>query len=339
MQLSQVRLVEFGPFEDLTVSFCDASGVPRKLVVLLGASGVGKTSLLAAIASTRPGSTVPPRPRPNSTGPSFVVADWMLGDDDPARPHPLRVASPNAPLAEEREDLAILRRREQALFDRRATEGGFVLVGFSAVRTMARAPVALGAGDRAAITRYDPRALVTFDDVGRADIARETKQTLSYAAIGTALGGPPTLDRALREVAAATGRLTGYSYVGADPTTLEPLFEGAHRERVPFDELPTSARALLAFGVLTARAIHAAYPGRSPLEGEGVVLIDEVELHQEPTVARAIVPVLRGLFPRVQLIVSTSHPQVAMACDTSEVLALRRIPTSRKIELCEGTIH
>src|SRR5262249_34858734 len=148
--------------------------------------------------------------------------------------------------------------------DRKAQEGGFVLVGFSAARTMARSPVAYGASDRAAALRYDARAPIVFDDVGRAELARDTKQALGCAAIGAALGGSPSLDHALREVAAQLSTLTGVSYVGVDPTSLEPMFEAEHRARLPFDELPTSARSVLAFGVLTARALHAAYPGRAP---------------------------------------------------------------------------
>jgi hypothetical protein len=265
------------------------------------------------------------------------VCDWVLGDDDRARPHPLRVASPNAAL-EEREDEALLRRREQALFDRKAQEGGFVLVGFSAARTMARAPVAYGASDRTAALRYDARSPIVFDDVGRAELARDTKHALGCAAIAAALGGSPTLDHALREVAAQLGTLTGVSYVGVDPTSLEPIFEAEHRARLPFDELPTSARSVLAFGVLTARALHAAYPGRAPRDAEGVVLIDEIELHQEPTVARSVVPTLRGLFPRVQWIVSTSSREVAVACEAGDVLALRRMPSSRQVEVHEGPL-
>jgi len=49
---------------------------------VLGSGGVGKTSLLSAIASTRPGSAVPLRPRPGAQAPTFVVCDWVLGDDD-----------------------------------------------------------------------------------------------------------------------------------------------------------------------------------------------------------------------------------------------------------------
>ncbi len=338
MQLSQVRLVGVGPFEDLTVPLSDESGAMRRLTIVLGAGGVGKTSLLASIASTRPGSSVPVRPRAGAASPAFVVADWVLGDDDPARPHPLRVTSPNAVL-DEREDLAVLRRREQALFDRRATEGGFVLVGFSAVRSVPRAPLSLGMGERAAVTRYDPRAPVTFDDATRADVARDTKQALSAASIRASLGGPRALDDALREVVAGLQPLLDCAYDGADPVTFEPTFDTGGGARASFDDLPASARNVLAFGVLTARALHAAYPSRPPRESEGVVLIDEVELHQEPDAARAIVPALTRLFPRVQWIVSTQQPAVALACDSEDVFALRRMPSSTRIELFAGTIH
>src|SRR5580692_851442 len=108
----------------------------RPLTVLFGADGVGKTAVMTAIASTRAGHALPLLPK-RSRGDEvasevpFAVADWMLGDDDPDRPHPLRVASPNAQLGEQ-EGEAGLRRREQALFDRRAQErGGYAFVAFS----------------------------------------------------------------------------------------------------------------------------------------------------------------------------------------------------------------
>jgi hypothetical protein len=94
MHLLRVRVVGFGPLDDLSFSFADDAGAARKLALVVGAGAVGKTSLLAAIASTRPAHAVAlPRTR---AGAPFAVADYALGDDDPPRPHALRVASPNA---------------------------------------------------------------------------------------------------------------------------------------------------------------------------------------------------------------------------------------------------
>src|SRR5687767_8747741 len=93
-----------GPFDSLAFPFVDEEDKPRLLTVVHGGGGVGKTSLLQALSSARPGHCVahlrqrearldeeaaePATPR--------VVCHWWLGQDDPSRPHPLILASPNA---------------------------------------------------------------------------------------------------------------------------------------------------------------------------------------------------------------------------------------------------
>jgi hypothetical protein len=342
--LGLLRLLGLGPFEDLTISFTDADGAPRRRVVLFGGEGVGKTAILAAIASTRPGHAVAQLAGRSNVLPSpFVVADWHLGDDDPARPHPLRVASPNAKL-EEPEDQAALRRREQTLFERRAAEGGFVLVAFSGARWFSRAPVLLTTPERT-ILRYDLRASASFDDATRADLARETKQVLTYTSAAAALsrrtGGKQSLDRfeelerALSDVLAALLSDGGLRYRGADPGTLEPLFELSDGRLIEFDNLPRSARQLVAFGALTLRALAAAYPAKDVREAEGVVLLDDIEVYQDLRRERPLTELLSAALPRVQWIMTTSSPAVALGCDPAEVLALRR-STGGRVELHEG---
>src|SRR5262249_19062440 len=158
-------------------------GGPRRLAVLFGGEGVGKTSLLAAVASTRPGHAVAQAAGASGARaeePPWVAASFFLGDDDPVRPHPLLVVSPNARLPGEPDDGVLLRRREQALFDRRAAEGGFVLVAFSGARWFSRTPVLLTTPERT-VLRHDAKAAASFDDATRSDLTRETKQVLSFA--------------------------------------------------------------------------------------------------------------------------------------------------------------
>jgi hypothetical protein len=282
----------------------------------------------------------------------FVVTDWVLGDDDPARPHALRVASPNAALEG---DEMTLRRREQAHFDKRAQDGGFVLVAFSGARWFSRAPVLLSSPERT-VGRYDVKVAPAFDDATRADLARETKQALAYASIGAALsrgdsGGvfsTPTFehgssdlalfDRAIRDVTGALARASRYTYVGTDSRTLEPTFASETGAHSTFDELPSAARHLVAFCALTTRALFAAYPGRDPRRGEAVVLVDDVELHQDESAQRLVIPALREALPRVQWIVTTASPIVTSGCDASEVLALRRTPEASGVQLYEGVL-
>ncbi|WP_437631197.1 hypothetical protein [Sorangium sp. So ce854] len=356
MLLSRVRLAHVGPFDDLSLSFEDAAGAPRRLVVLFGGDGVGKTSILSAIASTRPGYAIAQqRSRADELASPLVVTDWMLGADDPARVHPLRVASPNARL-DETEDAALLRRREQSLFERRAAEGGFVLVALSGARWFSRTAMVLTTPERS-VLRYDVRAAASFDDATRTDLARETKQVLSFIPIAAALardgatGGPgasegarsqaqparlEALDRALREVLAALLEGHGARYVGVDPLRLEPIFERADGQRVDFDDLGRSARHAVAFGALALRALASAHPGGDPRLAEGVVLIDDIEAQQPVHRQRSLPARLRAALPNVQWIVATSSPAIALGCELSDVIALRREPSSGRIELHEG---
>lgn len=67
---------------------------------------------------------------------------------------------------------------------------------------------------------------------------------------------------------------------------------------------------LAMFGDL-ARRLALANPGlENPLEGEGIVLIDEIELHMHPSWQRRVLGVLRNIFPNIQFIVTTHSPQI-----------------------------
>jgi hypothetical protein len=344
MLLAHLRVVEVGPFADLAVPF-DGGERPRLATVLVGGGGTGKTSLLAAIASTRPGHALPlgrPWVKPQGA-PAFAVADWALGDDEEARPHPLRVASPNAQL-DEREGEGALRRREQALFDRRAGEAGFVCVAISGARWFSRTPVMLSTPERT-ILRYDPRVAASFDDATRADLARETKQILSYAAVAAALtsdarpGAPArVLDAAVRGALEPVLALAGARYAGVDPVTLEPVFVSAGQERLPFDDLPTGVRHLVALVAVPLRALAGAYPAGDPRQGQGTALVDDADLHLDAAVQRGLVPALRQALPRVQWVLAAASPTVALGCDAGEVLALRRMHSSASVELYEGEL-
>ncbi len=359
MRLLSVRLSNVGPFGDVTLRFETqpdpksdepALVTSRPVTVVFGGDGTGKTSFLAALALTRPGYALPPlpsgRPRHEDDDPSFVVAEWHLGEDDPERPHPLLVTSPSAVLENESNEVAAIRRREQALFDRRAQqEGGYVFLAFSGARWFSRTANLLSVPDRT-VLRYDVRHPVSFDDPARADLARETKQVLAYAQIGSALGRDRAefanlgrFETAAREVADIMLAPFGFTYLGIGPTTLEPEARDATGRIVPFDGLPRPARHLLAFGVLPLRALFAAYPmADAPRELEGVVAIDDVESQQDPALLRSIAPLLRRALPNVQWILTTASTQLALACDTSDVIALRRT-TSSRVELGEGVLH
>lgn len=348
MRLLRVELHGISPFGTLVCPFTDEHEQPRRLTVIHGAGGVGKTTLLGAIATTRPGHCVVQlRARDvhvedeAEVTPQKVVCEWSLGQDAPDRPHPLLLASPNARVFSSDEEEA-LRRREQTLFDRVATEGGFVFLALSSTRWFSRQPIAFSAPGRS-LARYDARASTVLDDASRADLARETKQSLAYAAIARALGaGTPNakrLDRlgdAMRDVVSQLTALAGFDYLGVDPFSFEPLFKGPDGGPVPFDALPTRVRHLASFGALGVRTLWAAYPERDPRAAEGVIAIDEVDLHQDPSAQAELGGTLRRALPEVQWILTTTSSAVAASCEPHEVLALRRLPEQPGVVLFAG---
>jgi hypothetical protein len=347
MQLVRALIAASGPFERVEVPFADEEGRPRALTVVHGAGGVGKSTLVQAIATTRPGHAVAQVPRGDgltsqASGPSHVACEWLLGSDEPARPHVLRVASPNVRALVQDDDEA-LRRREQAHFDKLAQDGGFAFLALPGVRWFSRQSLVLSAPART-IARYDVRGPLALDDATRADLARETKQALAYAAIAPALAGPPKADEprfdllgeAMRSAVDRLVDLAGFRYLGIDPLSFEPLFAEQRERRLPFDALPTRARHLVAFAALSVRLLWAAYPEQDPRESEGVIAIDDVELYQDNAVLSRLAGALREALPAAQWILTTASPVLASSSKVSDVVAFRRLREGDAVAVFAG---
>ncbi len=75
-----------------------------------------------------------------------------------------------------------------------------------------------------------------------------------------------------------------------------------------------------------ARRLSIAHPSHNPIqalkEGEGVVLIDEIEQHLHPKWQRNIVLALQKTFPSIQFIVTTHSPQVLSGVRKESVFVL-----------------
>jgi predicted ATP-binding protein involved in virulence len=72
-----------------------------------------------------------------------------------------------------------------------------------------------------------------------------------------------------------------------------------------------------------ARRLSIANPAsENPLNGEGIVLIDEVDLHLHPQWQREVVPAFRRTFPRCQFILTTHSPQVLSNVEKENILIL-----------------
>lgn len=347
MYLTHCQTVGLSPFGDMEFPFVTPQGEPRMLTVVSGRGGVGKTSLLQVLASTRPGyaAVLLGRGTP-AAAPPHAVCEWVLGADDADRPHPLVVVTPNAKHPGDDESSS-LRRREQAHYERAAKErGGFVFCVLPAARWFSRQPVAIHAPLRS-VAQYDVRAVPHFDDATHCDLTRETKQALAYAGIASALrrtserhdaAAPESqlFGEAMHAIVDALVRIYGYRYEGVEPVSWEPMFVPEGGRAQPFHQLPAAVRHAVCFGVLPLRALWAAYPRQDPRMSEGVVAVDEFELHQEPAVAARVLQTLRACLPRVQWILTTSSLALCAAVDTADLLTLRRGSTAESIEVFFG---
>lgn len=77
------------------------------------------------------------------------------------------------------------------------------------------------------------------------------------------------------------------------------------------NQLSDGEKCLLAMVGDLARRLAIANPSLSnPLEGKGIVLIDEIELHLHPQWQRKVIDSLERTFPYCQFIVTTHSPQV-----------------------------
>ena len=129
---------------------------------------------------------------------------------------------------------------------------------------------------------------------------------------GERLRDEPTYrDRHLEAIRKAIPELLpGFSNLRVRRSPLRMTVQKQGQELI-INQLSDGEKCLLAMVGDLARRLAIANPGLpDPLQGEGVVLIDEIELHLHPKWQRNIVPALTRTFPNCQFIVTTHSPQV-----------------------------
>jgi len=107
-----------------------------------------------------------------------------------------------------------------------------------------------------------------------------------------------------------------------DVRSQELMLERADGERVPFAFLSDGMRnmvALVADVAWRATVLNPHYGEEGPMKSEGVVLIDEIELHLHPRWQRRVLGDLRRTFPNLQFVVTTHSPQVIASAHREEV--------------------
>jgi predicted ATP-binding protein involved in virulence len=108
--------------------------------------------------------------------------------------------------------------------------------------------------------------------------------------------------------------------VRREPLRMEVEKKG---QKITVNQLSDGEKCLMAMIGDIARRLAIANPVLdNPLEGRGIILIDELELHLHPRWQQQIIPHLLETFPRCQFVVSTHSPHVLTNAKPESVFLL-----------------
>ena len=319
MFLNRLRLENFRRFKDVEMKFA------KRLSVLVGINGAGKSSVLSAI-STLLSWYVRRLVSPNGTGSGMAISERdiqtdalsstiALVIDDVGREVSWSVSktAKGAPIFDARSDL---RELTEYVKDLRVSKLASVpiIAAYTVNRSVLDIPLRIkkhhefsvlsaydDAFDRAADFRRFFEWFREWEDVENERIA----DTLST-------GGVPY--RANNELAAVRRALSRFLPEFSDwkirrtPLRMEVKKDG---EPLSVDQLSDGEKCMIALvGDLARRLVVANPEQEDPLLGNGIVLVDEIELHLHPEWQKSVLPRLLQTFPNVQFVVTTHSPLV-----------------------------
>lgn len=154
----------------------------------------------------------------------------------------------------------------------------------------------------------------------REDLENENRKYLDWD------NPPPDIcfpDPQLEAVRRALGRfLPEFEHltVRRNPLRMEILKAG---QPLKVNQLSDGEKCLLALVADLARRLAIANPLGDPLTGQGIVLLDEIDLHLHPQWQRLIISRLTAIFPNCQFIVSTHSPHVLTHVHPEKILLLQ----------------
>ncbi len=161
-------------------------------------------------------------------------------------------------------------------------------------------------------------------------LTHENKQSMLGADAPEDIYGIPPLDnlyylggKAIEAIQSAVSAfLDGFH----DLAVIEdPLRLVVHKGEETFDlaQLSDGERSVIAMVIDLCKRLALLNPNlANPLEGKGIVLIDEIELHLHPKWQREIIETFRTTFPNIQFIMSTHSPFVIQSLQGGELISL-----------------
>lgn len=347
MYVEQVRIKDLRTIASASIDLCvpkrgslsSTDGPLSNVTLLLGTNGVGKTSVLRAIAMS---ALAPLLPRSSGFVPKSMVrrtddrtskmavteADLLFTGQDATRVKRATgrvVLTPNARSFQDRfDDVPEIPSWAKPLWDDKSP--ALFLVGYGASRRVD------SAGAFGAQVQERERNLRFHRVAGLFEESVVLRPLSSWL---------PHWDNAGRRKQ-FLGLLAN---VLPNVDLIDEMERGEHLFRVgpsslPFDALSDGLRALI--GWVTDLLYHVsrfAAPGSMLFETEGLVLVDEVDLHLHPAWQREIIPRLARAMPHLQFVFTSHSPMLVGSLHRENVRVLRAQGGCTVIEPAQVEVH
>jgi hypothetical protein len=304
-RLRSISIQNIGPFDDLTVP------LDLKWNVLLGDNGVGKTTILKAIAVAILGSD------------SRAFAGRLIKVDKDSGTITLETV-------DGRQYATILRRTDKdpeirSSPTRYMDAEGLLALGFPPLRTVSWKRVeAAQIETRSRVLPDDLLPVVTGDVDPRADSLKQWLVSLDYE-IRKGRKEYSTLIQRFFEFAIklAPAFKVGYDGVSKDNQVMVKTDDGL----VPLEALSQGTNALLSWIAILMQRLYSFYDSkdRDPTRQPALVLIDEIDAHMHPAWQYGLVQMLSELFPEIQFVATTHSPLIVGGLPVNQVKKFVRI--------------
>jgi hypothetical protein len=324
MFLRNLELENVRGFRTASLPFVSPQDEVRPWTLMLGVNGVGKSTLLRAIALATTGSDA-------MTDLLGRPHEWVRNGADRA----VIRAELQAPVSEpfeveiaiDRDDTIrkVLDRNEESLAwldGILADQGWLPTLGYGVSRRAS--PEALRARSRTGIVQPRASAVATLFSPFEELVSIESwAMDLDYR---KGEGALRLIRHALQSIL-----MPGVEFVDIDKDQRELVFS-TEDGNLPFSRLSDGFQSVVAWvGDLLFRLTDTFAIMDDPLETPGLLLLDEIELHLHPRWQRRLIEYLRQLLPNFQFVATTHSPLTAQQVDEGELFAIERVPRGPRI--------
>ena len=355
MEIKQLTLDNLGRFERLAIEFAPTQRVNSKVTVLIGNNGAGKTSVLKSLATSLSwfvarlrsdkgnGSPIPEEVILN--GANTAVVSLQLHDQQ--REYRWSLTRTRAGRKSNEQSILVDASKLADEYRARLTEQENVSVPLIAFYPVERGVLDIplkikerhsffqldgydnslnqGVDFRRFFEWFREREDSENESVIPEDVLKQLEKTLA-----------PSIWQTLQQQQ-ASARDRQLTAVRVAIANFMPGFENLKVRRKPrlhmsIDkegqtlnvlQLSQGEKSLMALVGDIARRLAMMNPGlENPLHGDGVVLIDEVDMHLHPQWARTIIQRLTDTFPNCQFVLTTHSPLVISDCKDVLVYSL-----------------